>query len=390
MRGKVGRTWPRRHLLGMVGGSAVTFALPSCMQAEPKPQLTPAIPAEPVDMAALTPVEQVLAQRPFSVDPSARRDIYSSRPLRLFDEAGPSTPLMPGDMTEDEARKVLEKYLQNEPPEVAAQARILFEHPNVKATIPSPILRTAFAGLPGTSASSAADFILSGKIGAIVWNESASYFQGEYERGFARVFTEIIGRIFYFNPRYRGRNINPFLLTNMMVHEPLHQDKEVVSDLEEAIATAFDTFFLLEQLSRHPDMLDGTELSRRMAGRALIRFNSGNLARLGLYRTNGNKLVVPDSQRSARSWFENFDGRAYEKVDNWDEMETPGNQLLVEYMDAIGAPSQGRYPNFSKAVLDAIDKASYPSLSPDKLLVVAKHLDLEIPPLSGVATASGR
>lgn len=105
-----------------------------------------------------------------------------------------------------------------------------------------------------------------------------------------------------FNERFQAEI--PFLFTNTLAHEALHQgDKDSNSIVQEEICYAFDTLVYLEQLAYYPELAQaGTWLSRWIYTNALSRLNSGSGSELGLYDSNGNQPIWPDSDKDTPSF----------------------------------------------------------------------------------------
>ncbi|HMR31518.1 MAG TPA: hypothetical protein PKA13_05745 [Geminicoccaceae bacterium] len=324
----------------------------------------------------MSPDERILAQRPFAMKPEARRDLYATEPQPLFAESSTATLLIASDMSVQQATKLLEEYLQSESLAIRGECVRLFEDDAVIAKIPSPILRAAFSTLPTTSCASAIESILSDSVSSISFNEDPTLCSKSYSLYFARAFQDADLRMnYYFNPYYRGLNTNPMLFTCLMAHEPLHRPDRS-TDLEEAVATSFETFVLIEQLSRH-SLIDSTRLGRRMATRAAFRLNCGHGATMGLYRTNGDKALIPDSNATFRNWIEYIKVPPGGRTLDW--TLSPGNELLGAYCRAIGITDAGPSPRFDEDLLHKIDRAPYPSLPPSALLAAARNLGMEVP-----------
>jgi hypothetical protein len=175
------------------------------------------------------------------------------------------------------------------------------------------------------------------------------------------------------NERFQAES--PFLFTNSLAHESLHNDR-TNSIVEEETLSAFDTLIYLEQLAHHPEIAHaGTWLSRWMNTNALSRLNSGRGSKLGLFDTNSNQPIWPGSGKDTPSFDQRF-------IDNpGRDSITPGNSLLEQYLQRLlekGNTLPAKI-EFSPALLQWISD-NQAEVSVDNLIAAAKALKLDILP----------
>lgn len=319
----------------------------------------------------------ILSRRPFSVTEEAQLEYFPTWPVRVFTISAPSTPIASGDITDDQAYRLLAQYMENEDTAIRSEMQSIFNSKAARKRVPSSILRLALAALAGTSGHSAVEFILSDHVASVEFSDHSANWIGYYERAIARADGSDDGRlIFSFNAKYRGTNVNPFLFSSFVAHEPLHQDNIRAPGIEEAVAGSIDTFILIEQLSRH-ELIDSTELGRRVALRAAARINSGTGWRLGLFATNDDAPLIPNSLLFYNSWLEGRIGSGdpiFGLQSNW--VPSRGNALLGKYCVAMGIMDAGAEPDFTEELLRKIDQAPYPSLHEEDILRAAKNSGL--------------
>lgn len=278
------------------------------------------------------------------------------------------------ELTESQARQKLQDYMRidaPDSPEKQEAAMQVFDHPKLIAKIPNHSLRAALAALTGTFAEPAIQMYLSYSVAEVKFDDNESVLKTS-DRNVAYTWLEDSGQFtYYFNKKYRGEN--PFLFTHLLAHEPLHQDT-TNSNMEETVATMFDTDILLTQLIRHPELPQTTELSRRMVSNAFLRLNSGTGFRPGVFDSNGNLQIAPGSPQTQTSW--------WERVPKDDVSSTPGNTILGQYLKNIDVQGMGDSPKFSMEVLKAISTAPGP-LTSEELLAAARCMKLDVPSAPG-------
>ena len=282
---------------------------------------------------------------------------------------------------------MLDDYLSAEfPGDEASQsaARAVFDDASAKSKIPNPSLRAALAGLKGTAAAPAIDYILNAELAGSVPKVKEVRFahcNGEEaalsvcsSTGIAQVRGIEVAQghqtVILFNSQYQAEN--PFLFVSPLAHEVLHEDASV-RNYEEATNHSLQHLVYLRQLARHGNLARlRTQLSRIFNTLGLMRFNSGVGAPLGLYAANSGRAVLPGSPtRPQTSWWQLFD--------NGDTATTPGNDVLASYLantHTAGAPSCSG-TTFNKALLDCIDQNGNDGLTSAELLAAARALKLD-------------
>jgi len=270
---------------------------------------------------------EALESRPF--EPSDRNlftpPIYPETP-ELVPASGPAP-------TEERVARLLQEYLAKdwtdaERPQKLALA--IFGDPSVKKKIPDPSLRAALLGLGRTVAVDAIPFILFAEtpgglplVKEVQFGEQNQFTEDAVAVSRLESTTEQLTLIF--NPKYRGEN--PFLFSRVLAHEALHSDSET-GDFEEVVARAIDSFVILQQLSRHPELAAlGTELARRYNSDAFARVNAGEGQRLGNV-TNNDRALFPGSPLLFTEWLDQF-----QNLQNF--VPTPGNELLGNYLSRL-------------------------------------------------------
>ncbi|NWG06406.1 MAG: hypothetical protein HXY35_06925 [Chloroflexi bacterium] len=323
------------------------------------------------------PALELLAQRPFKpTDISLFFPSVYPSDLPLLDATGDPP-------SEDEVRGMLEEYLKARYPDDPAKVKkgiALYNNPETFLKISSPSLRAAFVALTDTVAEPAIDYILHAKTtqsNSKVALVRFSKFPANRSNTIAMVSPfglddpEVIA--IEFNERFQAEM--PFLFTNTLAHEALHQgDKDSNSIVQEEVCYAFDTLVYLEQLAYYPELAQaGTWLSRWMNTNALSRLNSGSGSELGLYDSNGNLPIWPDSDKDTPSFDERFsDNPGRDTV-------SPGNELLKQYLAQIAENGKAIPDNtdFSVELLHWISD-NQAEVTPDELIAAAKALKLDI------------
>jgi hypothetical protein len=327
-------------------------------------------------MALASPATDILGRRPLA---PTDRTLFSPA---VYPETPPLVPAPGAEPTEAQVLALLDGYLRAEFPgnsQAQVEALTLFNDPVVRQRISSPSLRAALVTLKGTIGEPAILFIRNAltpfgapKVATIKFDDQGLITAGD--PAVARTFVNPNSQQMFivFNAKYRAEN--PFLQTQTVGHEALHQDN-AVADFEEVGILALHVVIYLQQLVRHPELAHtGTELSRRITSNALARFNSGVGFRLGLYASNSGAPILPGSSVGFRSWWEQF-----ENLPNF--VPTPGNELLGEVLAKLH--EEGRPvcspTEFNRALLDCIDQ-NQGVLSPEELVAVSVALGLDTGP----------
>lgn len=309
----------------------------------------------------------------------SRRPLSPTNPNLFIPSAYPDTlPLEPAvgcEPTEEEARELLQNYTAVDGFIDPAEALAIFDSEAAKAKISSPSLRLALVALKGTIGEPAIDFILYQTTAEGLPKVAEVKFEpvplGNYAGAWIRVDSTTEQMTILANERYRAEN--PFLFAITLAHPALHQDNDS-TNFEETSIRAIDILIYLAQLSRHPELAQtGTELSRRHNYYALLRLNSGEESRLGLYRSNGEARIVPGSPLVFTSWWQ-----LYRPLLPPFGRYSPGNDLLGRYLQGI--EEEGRAvctgEEFNQALLDCIDQ-NQAALSDEQLVAAATALQLD-------------
>ncbi len=326
-----------------------------------------------VESGRAATASQILSQRPFPIRPEFARYYLEAYYPAI---AGPDVHSGPRERPEGEIVAMLQAYLRRQfPGDTAAQADALriYGSDVARNKVPSPTLRAAVTGLKGTFAEPAIDFLLSDRVSKIVFDyahENQSLVEFYHRWATANVRN---GKLEYFlQPENSGTY--PFIFTAILAHEALHEDNRVAG-AEEMIAKAVENWMIIQIASRHPDIMQTDKLSRRLISGAMILYNSGTGAHVGgLYQTNRDALIPPNSAHYARNWAHN----AIKIYANWDT-PTPGNNLLRQCMLNLGIPVQGT-PDFSKDTLALFDRATGPrGMTQQDLVIAGRNLGLAVP-----------
>ena len=184
------------------------------------------------------------------------------------------------------------------------------------ATVPSPKMRAALAGLTGTFAEPALDYLFTannctGKPVAQV------LFQPPPDA------PKLIARVTFAKNGQRIISLNTFTesdrieqLMPILAHESIHCDNDD-SRSEEVAATAFDAFLYLQLAAADPGIVDaGTVLSRELNIDAIALINSGRRLpeSVGILGSPGVPRVLPDTSVQFASFAE-LVAAAYPGVD---------------------------------------------------------------------------
>lgn len=243
-------------------------------------------------------------------------------------------PLTAADRDPQAMRQALETHLQKRgaDPNVRKAAMGRFE--SIPAEIvPSAKMRAALAGLTGTFAEPAIDYLLTaenctGKPAALI------AFQPPPGRPtlVARATLNRDGRrVISLNPTTEGERLEHIM--PLLVHEAIHCDNDD-GRFEEVAATAFDTFFYLNLVASDPELVNAkTPLARELNVDAIAMINSGRrLPELvGILKSPGVARAVPNSTSPAAS-FSDLVVAAYPQVEQNDSAEEP---LAKKYVDRL-------------------------------------------------------
>jgi hypothetical protein len=322
-----------------------------------------------------------LMDRPFApLDPAlfVQKLIHTGRPV--YPSTPPLVPAQGTPPTEAQALALLQEYLRKQyptNPPARAAAVALFNNAIARRKIPEPSLRAAFAALKGTLAESSIGFLLHAKTpGGFEKVKSVRFDVTLYFRDFgvARAFIDGNEQQYYlFNRRYIAEN--PFLFTQVIAHETLHQDI-LVTGLEEVVAHTLNIMVYLQQLRWYPEMAQSkTELSRRFNTNALALLNTGLMDRLGIFESNTHppRPVLPGSLEPFTSWWDTVN-------DGPNLTPAPGNALLGQYLPGCATTQ------FNVAYLECVEDKN--TFTPDHLMAAAHALRVDTG-ARGVAQALG-
>ncbi len=351
-------------LLGMAASSKVVFSQSDVMECL---RSQAGITVEEA-MQTMT-AEEILRHRPF-----VPTDIELFNPS-VYPDGSEMQPAGGEEPTEAEVFAMLRNYLESEfPQDIQAQreAIALFTNPDAIAKIPNPSLRAGMVALRGTLAEPAIDMILHGTMANGDPMVEIVQFNDDLP-------ANVYGMVTYIDPMTIeingfGRAENPFMFTRTLAHEPLHSDS-FNGVYEEGILAALDTLVYLEQLARHPELATmGTQFARFHNANALARLNSGTGSDLGLYQTNGAVQIFPCSATiTFTSFWERYrDNPVFE--------ESPGNELLGEYLERVQKPGKPicSADRFDEALVDCIDQ-NQNALTDEELVAAAAALQLALP-----------
>jgi hypothetical protein len=319
---------------------------------------------------------------PTAASAASSNEILLARPLvptdltllqnHVYPGGGPMTPAPGNGPSVAQASSMLDAYEKVEfpsDPATRAQAMAVFNDPTAKSKITSPSLRAALAALTGTIAESAIGYVLHHTEPSTAQSVSAVRFGSTPNPSATAMF---VGHEIIFNQRYKGEN--PFTFVRIMAHEPLHGGEATSSNsnYEEAVNSSLDDLVYLRQISRHPGLARlGTELARVNNINGMWRLNGGLGSRLGLFATNANRAIFPNSPTDhSTSWWED--------ADNGDTTTTPGNPILPRYLARIhtpGVPTCAGATN-NKALINCIDKQGNAGLTSAELVKAAKAMKL--------------
>ena len=344
--------------------------------------------------AAAQTAEQLMRNRPFA--PSDRglftHQVYPGTPA--------DAPAGGNALNESQARAALRRYARFEfPGNTAAQngAVAVFDDPLAKQKIASPSLRAAFAALKGTFAEPAINYFLRARTGMgkslfshAEWTNAfpvgSDGLPGPLGASLTEAATSDPGdRQLWFAGR--AEPDNPFLVTSIWAHQPLHDDFGNGIP-EEQVNSSFDSLFYLHQLARHPELAASNSfVSRRLNAAALARLNSGKGSKLGLFETNGGRRLLPGSTRSETGYADLI--KTNYLTTATPNAESPGGPLLAHYLANTHTPGAPRCSGarFSQALLDCIDANRDSGLCAGELIAAALALKLK---LGGKPTDAGR
>ena len=324
------------------------------------------------------PPEELLAKRPFKATDTALffPSVYQSD-LPLMDAVGDPP-------SEDQARAMLEDYLRarypNDPDKVN-EGILLYNNPETFLKISSPSLRAAFVALRDTVGDPAIEFILHAKtsggnpkVGIVRFSKFPEDRANTIGMAVIGEFDDPEQMTIEINERFQSEN--PFLFTDTIAHEALHNDDNNPNSIvQEEVIYAFDTLVYLELLAYQPELAqEGTWLSRWKNTNALSRLNSGGGSELGLFETNNNQPIWPSSEKNTASFDQRFtDNPGRDSI-------ILGNDLLKSYLERIREDGN-ELPaeiNFSVDLLHWISD-NQAELTPEELIAAALALKLEMP-----------
>lgn len=316
------------------------------------------------------PAEELLAKRPFKpTDITIFFPTVYQSDLPLVDAVG-------DPLSEDQARAMLEDFLRarypSDPNKVNEEI-LLYNNPETFLKISSPSLRAAFVALRDTVGEPAMEFILHAKTSAGNPKVVLVRFSKFPENRSNTIGMAVIGEFddpeqmtIEINERFQSEN--PFLFTDTIAHEALHNDDNNPNSIvQEEVIYAFDTLVYLGLLAYQPELAqEETWLSRWKNTNALSRLNSGAGSELGLFDSNGDQPIWPGSDKTATS----FDGRFTDNPGR--DSITPGNDLLKSYLERIREDGN-ELPsdiNFSTDLLHWISD-NQAELTPEELVAAA-------------------
>jgi hypothetical protein len=252
--------------------------------------------------------------------------------------------------------------------ETLARAALNFDSID-PVVVPSPRLRAALAGLTGSFAEPAIEYLLTDDNCTDLPANRIDF--GEIPDGeslVARVvYADDGSRTVLFQPSLAGERIE--LLMPLLAHEAIHCDQ--VDPIEEEIAaTAFDTFLYLQLLTVDPSIAtSGTPLARLFNLDAIAMVNSGRRypESIGILPSDGIAGVFPGSNSEARSFAEVV-ANAYPTLQSDPEAEAePLAQTYAELVRFL--TNEGPGDVFDLVWLDALLGAAFDSQSMAAVLV---------------------
>ena len=197
--------------------------------------------------------------------------------------------------------------------------------------VTSPKLRAALAGLSGTFAEPAIDYLLTA---GNCTNQVAAKIAFQDPPNAAKLLANSTRdrsgrRVISVSPRLEGERFE--LLMPILAHEAIHCDN-VDGRFEEIAATAIDTFLFMQLLAVSPDLASTpTLLSREDSIDAIALINSGRRLpeSIGVLRSVGVTRALPGSGSTAPAFAE-FVAAAYSQIDYNESPDEPLAQAYVQ------------------------------------------------------------
>jgi hypothetical protein len=208
----------------------------------------------------------------------------------FYPEGSPMQPATGAAPTEAKVRSQLVAYLKGSAHKAATLA--IFDRADVKAKLPDPTLRAAFASLQGTVGEPVIGNFLSRTYVRAPW------FCNCLPLPIAIGAATGGGTLIAFNVHYQGEHFA--LFSGVLAHEILHQAHGTSLPAEEVILNTLTATVHMQVVSRQPELAtSGTELSRYLNDWVLMLVNSRTP---GSSRTNvvapGGRGTAPGSKKS--------------------------------------------------------------------------------------------
>ena len=266
--------------------------------------------------------------------------------------AGNRTPIpTAADRDPAAVRELLRGHLRDRGASADGQATVIARYDAISVDlVPAPKARAALAGLMGTFAEPAIDWLLTsanctGKpVRRIVFEQPP-----DNPGLFAQVTHASDGsRIVRISPALEGEPIER--LIPILAHEAIHCDKEA-SKLEEIVATAFDTYLYILLASIRPEIVGGgTPLTKDFNVDVIAMINSGRSIpeSIGVLPSPGVRQAIPGTT-SPHGSFADLVAAAYEGVPDRSPEEPLAQVYAARIASAAGAPAG---PSFNLRYLD--------------------------------------
>ena len=245
-----------------------------------------------------------------------------------------SPPLTAADRDPQAQRLALEASLQKRGADANLRKATIGRFESIPAEIvPSAKLRAALAGLTGTFAEPAIDFLLTGenctgKPAALIAFQPPP---GQPKLVARATLNRDGRRVISLNPTTEGERLEHIM--PLLVHEAIHCDNDD-GRFEEVAATAFDTYFYLNLVAGDPELVNAkTPLARELNIDAIAMVNSGRRLpeSVGILKSPGVPRAVPNSTSLAAA-FSDIVVAAYPQVEQNDSAEEP---LAKKYVDRL-------------------------------------------------------
>ncbi|MET7717243.1 hypothetical protein [Streptomyces sp. NPDC005407] len=215
---------------------------------------------------------RALARRVLAEDQRKPDDVDLFTP-QAYSESTPMPPASGPQLSEDQTRRRLERFLREQSGKHSAPVRralALFDSPDLQAKMPDPTLRAAYAAMVDTLWEPTIDhFLNSGRFTTATFgvtpNPDAIAMVLDNGDGTSRIV---------FNQNYSREHFALFI--GVMGHEIMHDDN-ANSGSEEGILHGLTAMVHAQVVSRHPDLAyGGTELTQRTNTAVLAWLNSKN------------------------------------------------------------------------------------------------------------------